>query len=134
MPTNKEKALLGSSGGSLAAVAYLAYELLVGTQNEMVALSGRSDAIEAEMAILKTQHAQRCEVDSKYFEGQASLMSELAGIEKNTASRYVALAEANGGLSEVDRLRMEEKLRRQAEYEGRGQAFSQAAQTVCLQP
>jgi hypothetical protein len=127
VPTNKDKAIVGASGVNMAAVLAVAYEIFFGMQGDIA-------SIQAEISVLSTAHAQRCEVDSKYFEGQASLMTELAGIEKNTASRYVALAEANGGLSEVDRLRMEEKLRRQAEYEGRGQAFSQAAQTVCLQP
>lgn len=120
----KDNALIGSSGISIAGVLAMAYEMFFGMQGDI-------SALQIKVSDLESQHALRCEVDAKYFEGQAALMVELAGIEKNTAARYVALAEANGSLSEVDRLRLEEKLRRGAEYEGRGKAFTQAADTVC---
>lgn len=88
--------------------------------------------MQSEIQELKTSHALRCELEARYFDANSLLMTELGGIEKNTASRYITLAEANGGLSEVDRLRMEEKLRRQAEYESRGRAFKDAAIVTCL--
>lgn len=122
----KDNALIGSSGVSIAGVLAMAYEIFFGMQGDI-------SSLQLKVSDLESQHALRCEVNAKYFEGQAALMRELAGIEKNTASRYVALAEANGNLSDVDRLRLEEKLRRGAEYEGRGTAYTQAASTVCSQ-
>ena len=121
METNTDKAVAGSSGASLLGVAYLVYELLFGTVGDL----------EEKVRILETQHALRCELQANSWNDQAALMRELAGIEGNTASRYVSLAEANGNLSDVDRLRMEEKLRRQAEYLQRAAAFAESANAVC---
>jgi len=129
----KDQAIAGSSGVSLTAVAYLAYELLLGTQGDII-------DIQAKVTELETQHADRCEVDAAFFRGRAADKRDEAATSRSVADRYRALRDYLAqqdppeSLSPVDVNRLAEKDDEADDFDAEARAFDESARVVCQIP
>ena len=114
-----DKLLAGLNGTNSAVLVVLYIFFIQPMQDDIGDLNG-----------IALDHAARCYVDQKYFEGLAADKVTAADQAKSVAQRYRTMAEFQE-LSVANRNRMLEMQENETRFRAEAAAFTQSAQAVC---